>query len=176
MLIDFGVAEHVEATAVGHPGQRIFFLRLLGEVDHSAALKLEKQHLIGLGAALAELLDQSGFQGSPRTAGVANFPTTAEYEFRVGQLGVGYLREEGRIALEARDVNAENVPDVAIIRVRFAPDQGAVLIQQLRDLVQSGRPVCPLCGQGIDPEGHACPHSNGHSQQPIPDERRDDEE
>ncbi len=176
MLIDFGVAEHVEATAVGQPGQRIFYLRLLGEVEHSAALKLEKQHLMGLGTALAELLDRSGFQGPARTASVVYFPTTAEYEFRVGQLGVGYLKEEGRIALEAREVNAANVPDMAIIRVRLAPDQGVALIHQLRDLVYSGRPVCHLCGQPIDPEGHACPHSNGHSRQPIPEERGDDEE
>ena len=176
MLIDFGVSEHVDATAVGQPGQRVFQLRLLAEADHSAVLKLEKVHLVGLGTALAELLDQSGFQGSPRTAGVVNFPAAAEYEFPVGRLGVGYLKEEGRIALEASEVDAANVPDMAIIRVRFAPDQVAALIQQLRDLVQSGRPVCNLCGQSIDPEGHACPHSNGHSRQPIPEERGNEEE
>ena len=176
MLIDFGVAKHIEATAVGQPGQRIFYLRLLGEGDHSAALKLEKQHLIGLRAALTEMLDRSGFQGPPRVGAAAYFPATAEYEFRVGQLGIGYLPEEERIVLEARELNAANVSDMAIIRVSLAPDQGAALTQQLEDLIQTGRPVCRLCGQPIDQEGHACPRSNGQRREAIPEAGPGDEQ
>jgi hypothetical protein len=29
-------------------------------------------------------------------------------------------------------------------------------------LVEQGRPPCPLCGYPLDPEGHACPRTNGH--------------
>jgi hypothetical protein len=30
------------------------------------------------------------------------------------------------------------------------------------ELVSSGRPPCPICGQPMDPDGHVCPRSNGH--------------
>ena len=26
----------------------------------------------------------------------------------------------------------------------------------------SGRPICPYCGQPMDPDGHFCPKRNGH--------------
>ncbi|HEX5479005.1 MAG TPA: hypothetical protein VFY79_04730 [Dehalococcoidia bacterium] len=39
-----------------------------------------------------------------------------------------------------------------------------------------GRPVCPLCGLPMEPGGHACVRTNGHSKQPIPDEESDDDE
>jgi predicted amidophosphoribosyltransferase len=28
--------------------------------------------------------------------------------------------------------------------------------------VAAGRPICSMCGQPIDPEGHFCPRKNGH--------------
>ena len=68
MLSDFGTAVYVEVQALGQPGQRTFYLRLLGEGNHSAALKLEKQHLLGLRTALAKILEQSGYQGPPPKA------------------------------------------------------------------------------------------------------------
>jgi hypothetical protein len=30
--------------------------------------------------------------------------------------------------------------------------------------VAGGRPLCSMCGQSMDPEGHFCPRSNGHSE------------
>ena len=43
-------------------------------------------------------------------------------------------------------------------------------------MVERGRPTCQYCGNPIDPEGHACPAMNGHSQaglsRPDPRSRR----
>ena len=30
-------------------------------------------------------------------------------------------------------------------------------------ICSAGRPLCFLCGQPINPDGHACPRSNGHT-------------
>ena len=30
-------------------------------------------------------------------------------------------------------------------------------------VIAGGRPICPLCGSPIEPEGHMCPKSNGHA-------------
>jgi len=30
-------------------------------------------------------------------------------------------------------------------------------------LVEAGRPACPLCGGPLDPKGHDCPRTNGHT-------------
>jgi uncharacterized repeat protein (TIGR03847 family) len=38
---------------------------------------------------------------------------------------------------------------------------GALAIAVTR-LVEAGRPLCPLCGGPLDPQGHDCPRTNGH--------------
>ncbi|WP_225805177.1 DUF3090 family protein, partial [Streptomyces sp. NK15101] len=30
------------------------------------------------------------------------------------------------------------------------------------DVVNAGRPPCPLCSLPLDPEGHVCPRQNGY--------------
>jgi hypothetical protein len=44
-------------------------------------------------------------------------------------------------------------------------EQLAGLVARGIELVEAGRPPCPLCGGPIDREGHACPRSNGHRTQ-----------
>ena len=43
------------------------------------------------------------------------------------------------------------------------------------EIVQGGRPMCPLCHQPIDPAGHACPRQNGHLKQELPPRQQADE-
>ena len=176
MLIDYGVAARIEAIAVGQPGQRTFYLQLLGDGNRSAVLKLEKQHMAGLLTAIRGFLDESRLRGSAQAAGPSYFPNTPDYELTIGELGIAFLPEEGKIALEARELQAGDDRDVTSIRVRLAPDQSETLIAQLDEIVRAGRPACALCGGPIDPDGHTCPRSNGHSRQEIPEGGEQDRE
>jgi uncharacterized repeat protein (TIGR03847 family) len=177
MVIDFGVAQGIEAGSAGSPGQRTFHLRILGEAGQSAALKLEKEHLVGLRTGLRELLAQIGHQETPEVRRALRFPRTADHDFPAGALGIGFSSEDGTIVLEVRELEdeEEESPDATTIRVRFAPSQGASLATQMEEIIGAGRPICPLCLTPIDPGGHVCVKSNGHSQQPIPREPRDQE-
>jgi hypothetical protein len=35
-------------------------------------------------------------------------------------------------------------------------------VDRAQELMRGGRPICPMCSGAIDPDGHACPRSNGH--------------
>ena len=37
-----------------------------------------------------------------------------------------------------------------------------VLARHGSEVVARGRPLCPLCGNPLDPTGHICPAQNGH--------------
>ena len=50
--------------------------------------------------------------------------------------------------------------DSATARFRLTRAQVAGFIARAASLVLSGRPICPLCGRPIDPDGHACPRLN----------------
>jgi uncharacterized repeat protein (TIGR03847 family) len=175
MVIDFGVAQGIAASSTGSPGQRTFHLRILGEAGQSAALKLEKEHLVGLRTGLREILAQIQYQEAPEVRRASRFPRTADYDFPAGALGIGFSGEDGTIVLEVRELEEEESPDATTIRVRFAPWQGASLATQMEEIIGAGRPICPLCLTPIDPGGHVCVKSNGHSHQPIPREPRDQE-
>jgi len=104
---------------------------------------------------------------------VVYFPPTPDYDFPVGQLGLGF--SDGKIVLEVRQLEAEEDQDTTAIRTQFTLEQGATLATQLDEIIAAGRPICSLCKIPIDPEGHVCIKSNGHSRQPVPGKRTDQE-
>ena len=53
-------------------------------------------------------------------------------------------------------------PDHGSARLHLRRGQVTAFIRVAVELVMSGRPPCPLCGQPLDPSGHVCPRSNGH--------------
>lgn len=170
MIIDFGIVEHIEARATGSPGQRTFQIRILGEAGQSASLKLEKEQLLGLRMGLYELLAKTRHKGKPEVVGVVYFPPTPDYDFPVGQLGIGFLDADTNIVLEVHQLETEGDQETIVIRARFTPDQGASVSGQLDEIIAAGRPLCSLCKTPIDPAGHMCTKSNGHSRHPIPDD------
>jgi uncharacterized repeat protein (TIGR03847 family) len=50
----------------------------------------------------------------------------------------------------------------ATVRFSITTEQASALARRGFELVEAGRPPCPLCGHPIDPEGHSCPRTNGH--------------
>ncbi len=61
-------------------------------------------------------------------------------------------------AFEASD--DEEGPD--ILRVRVSAAAARSFVQRAAQVIASGRPPCPLCGQPLDAQGHICPRKNGH--------------
>jgi uncharacterized repeat protein (TIGR03847 family) len=57
----------------------------------------------------------------------------------------------------------EEAPSGATARFLITRAQAAAFVDRARALVKAGRPICPMCSQPKDPEGHHCPRSNGHA-------------
>jgi uncharacterized repeat protein (TIGR03847 family) len=52
--------------------------------------------------------------------------------------------------------------DGATARFLATREQMAALAIRSAQLVEAGRPACPLCGYPLDPSGHQCIRTNGH--------------
>jgi hypothetical protein len=63
-------------------------------------------------------------------------------------------------AFETSDDDDEDGPDV--LRVRVTAAAARSFVKRAAEVVASGRPPCPLCGQPLDKQGHICPRNNGH--------------
>ena len=172
MTIELGIARGIGAQALGQPGQRTFCLRVLGSGSESVCLWVEKEHLRALGLAIGQLLAQLNYEDQPGALGLGLFPEVAEREFRVGVMGAAFDAAGRTLLLQVSELGIDEQEEPTL-RVRLTLDYCASLAAQIDEIIAGGRPLCPLCDLPIDPSGHVCIRSNGHSRQPIPDSGRD---
>jgi uncharacterized repeat protein (TIGR03847 family) len=150
--------------AVGEPGARFFYLQVFADATE-VNVKCEKQQAAALAEHLGSLLkDLPG--GVPTAATPSEALPPTEVAFVVGSISLGIDPDAERLVvlLEELLVDPETGDaldrDPGRLRVHLDRDQAAGLIAQVGVLLATGRPICRLCEQPIDPDGHACPRLN----------------
>ena len=153
------------AGAIGDPGRRVFFFQVFAD-GTEVAVKCEKQQAVALAEHLVNLLaDLPGDEPADVPAAEALPP--ADLAWVVGSISIGVDRAESRLVVvleEAMlgddDEDATLTEDPARLRVRLTREQVRAYASQVSVLTAGGRPLCRLCDQPIDPDGHACPRLN----------------
>jgi uncharacterized repeat protein (TIGR03847 family) len=84
--------------------------------------------------------------------------------FRVGEIGLGYDKDRDRVVIFTKELLTEEAdPDsAAVVRFWCTREQIRKMARWGVEVAQRGRPICPQCGQPMEPEGHFCPKKNGH--------------
>lgn len=156
---DFRAPDHFVAGTVGPPGRRTFYLQA-SEGHRVVTLKLEKQQVTALADYLETILRDLAPVGPPPGT-FASLREPFDESWVVGPLGVAYDERDDRVVLVAEELQTEDeTADPATARFHLDREQVAAFIEHARSLVGAGRPLCTLCGQPMDPEGHVCPRSN----------------
>jgi uncharacterized repeat protein (TIGR03847 family) len=162
------------ADAVGEPGQRTFYLQAASGADQ-VTLLVEKEQVRRLAENLETWLPElaAGRPEDPAESAAAEAGELAlaeplEPDFRVGQLSLSYDAERDRVLVVATELQADeeedplDVPEPLEVRLYVTRAQLRVLARHGAQVVARGRPLCPLCGNPLDPSGHICPAQNGH--------------
>jgi uncharacterized repeat protein (TIGR03847 family) len=176
---DLDPVTRLTADAVGTPGQRTFYLQAASGADQ-VTLLVEKEQVRRLAESLESWLPELAADRpeDPEEARVAEAGELAlseplEPDFRVGQLSLSYDPERDRVVVVATELLAgdeepeeEPAPEPAQepqeVRLIVTRPQLRVLARHGSQVVARGRPLCPLCGNPLDPSGHVCPALNGH--------------
>jgi uncharacterized repeat protein (TIGR03847 family) len=181
--------ERFVAGTVGLPGRRSFFLQASAG-SRVTSVALEKTQVAALAERMDELLDEvvrrSGGSASVPAVAPSDITDTApldtpiEEEFRVGTMALAWDGEEQLMIVEAQalvELDADTEEDLAeaeerllqdeengppMLRVRLTGAQARAFAKRALDIVNAGRPPCPLCSLPLDPEGHVCPRQNGY--------------
>lgn len=166
--------DYFTTGAVGPPGQRVFYLQ--GREGRTVVtLKVEKEQISALADYVAGLLAKLPEAGTVS----ADLPLLepAEPAWDVGALGLGYDETSDRLVVVANEAvereeedgeeateatEAADAPEGATARFLITRTQASAFVERARSLVRAGRPICPMCSQPKDPQGHLCPRSNGH--------------
>lgn len=169
------------AGTIGQPGQRTFLLQAR-EGRRITSVVLEKSQVAVLADRLDQLLDdleRGGLQipvetGSAPAADESTLDEPLNEAFRAAALTLGWDAGVERVLIEARseavdpeedpaalldDGDDEEGPD--ILRVRITAAAAREFVRRAIQVVNAGRPPCPICGRPLDPQGHICPRRNG---------------
>ena len=171
--LDLNPLEHITVDAIGKPGRACFLYPGLardrppaGDDHHrkSAApipgpgrgpdAGRTGQAKTGAGRGRRRNIDEDKMRISP----------PVDPLFRAGEMGLGYDADHDMIVILVREVVMEDGDPEEAAEVRFWCTR--LQIRQLADwskeVINRGRPICPQCGQPMEPEGHFCPKKNGH--------------
>jgi uncharacterized repeat protein (TIGR03847 family) len=147
--------------ALGEPGSRVFFLQA-HEEGTTVSVKCEKQQAEALAEYLEGVLaDLPAVDPSEPPPLVEPLPPLS-LEWVAGTMSIGWNEATERVVLDVEELvdDEDAMEDPAHLRLQLTPSQAAGYVEQARSLASAGRPACRLCGQPIDPAGHACPRLN----------------
>lgn len=168
--IDVDPCEHITADAIGKPGQRVFYLQAYQDT-RTITIIIEKAQLLSLAVGIEQFLGQLS-QEHPEleeasgdyVEDVMRINPPVDPLFRAGEIGLGYDKDRDRVVVYTKELLTEEAEPESAAQVRFwaTRTQMRRLARWGQDVSQRGRPVCPQCGQPMEPEGHFCPKKNGH--------------
>lgn len=170
--IDLNPVEHITADAIGQPGQRVFYIQ--GRTsDRVVTVIVEKVQIQTLALGVEDFLkelnqrypDLSAISTEYNESRMRIFPPVDPI-FRVGELGLAYDSDLDLAVLVVREIqtadNEENLEEASVVRFWCTRAQLYAMAKWGMEVASRGRPICPYCGQPMDPAGHFCPKRNGH--------------
>ena len=172
----FDWPDRVVVGTVGRPGARTFYLQAR-DGRRVVSVALEKEQSAVLARKIDEILDEvrsvDGNPASvPETTPVelvddAPLDQPVEAEFRVGALSLGWDPSTSQVVVEAYplvdpdgddpvDGSDDDDEPVEMMSLRLPVGTARAFAARTLEVVGAGRPLCPLCGAPMDPEGHVC--------------------
>jgi uncharacterized repeat protein (TIGR03847 family) len=168
--IDLRPVTHITTDAIGQPGKRVFYIQGW-QNERTITVIVEKIQIQSLAVGLEQFLAEIQEKFPDLTEASAEYDEDkmrihppVDPLFRVGELGLGYEMENDLAVLIARELIAEDQdPEQAnVVRFWCTRSQLRAMCHWGMEVASRGRPLCPQCGQPMEPEGHFCPKKNGH--------------
>ena len=173
---EFDWPDRVVVGTVGAPGQRTVYLQVRAG-KQLLSIALEKLQSAQLAEKIDEILDQLMSAGGNPFHVPASTPLelvdnddleAVEEQFRAGVMSLGWDPTTSQVVIEAYPIEEVDEdddglledPDDAdaseVLRVRMPVGTARAFAKRTREVVGAGRPICVICGQPIDDDGHTC--------------------
>lgn len=166
--------DSITVDAIGKPGSRVFYIQ--GKKDTEVvSLIIEKIQLQSLIMGVNDFLEEvsSRFNKDPKM--VVDYREEAmlihppvEPLFRVGDMGLAYDESGDMVCIIAKETPADTPEEEGgVVRYWCTRAQLLTLANWAVVVIERGRPICPQCGEPMEPEGHFCPKKNGHKKNDL---------
>ncbi len=162
--------DNLTVDAIGKPGSRVFYVQGRKD-DQTVSLLIEKVQLQSLIMGINDFLDEIAdrYENLPEAE-----PDFREEEmqikppvdplFRVGDMGLAFDENDDQVCVIAKETPADEneKEEGGVVRFWCTRAQLLAMANWAVVVVNRGRPVCPQCGEPMEPAGHFCPKKNGH--------------
>ncbi len=168
--VELDPVSHITADAIGKPGQRVFYIQAQQALE-TVTILVEKIQIQSLGIGIEQFLQEI----RERYPELANPSAVYDEEqmhiqppvdplFRAGEIGLAFDAERDQACLIINEIIADEMEadDARVARFWMTRSQLLAMITWGLDVANHGRPICPQCGEPMEPEGHFCPKKNGH--------------
>ncbi|MGN6441301.1 MAG: DUF3090 domain-containing protein [Arthrobacter sp.] len=174
LVHEFSWPDRVVIGTVGVPGARTFYLQVRTG-KQIVTIAMEKQQAALLAEKIDDVLDQlNALEGNPFSVPtstpielVDNDPLEAvEEQFRTGAMSLGWDPTTAQVVIEAYPISDADDEDESLdqddaevpemVLVKMPVGTARAFTKRTREVVGAGRPLCPLCGNPMDAEGHIC--------------------
>lgn len=175
LVHSFDWPDRLVVGTVGLPGARTFFLQARTG-DQVVSVSMEKEQSAVLAEKIDEVLDELMVQDGNPFSVPAEAPAGLDdaeplddpvvEQFRIGLITLGFDQTTAQVVIEAFPL-VEDSPESLIepdgdtpgevLQIRVPVGAARSFSKRTRQVVMAGRPICPLCLQPMDPEGHVCP-------------------
>ena len=168
--IELRPVTHITTDAIGQPGKRVFYIQGWQD-ERTVTLIIEKVQIQSLAIGLEQFLVEVAEKYPDLPDASADFDEEKMHIqppvdplFRVGEIGLGYDIDQDLVVLVAHELLAEGseAEEASVVRYWCTRSQLRAMCRWGIEVAAQGRPLCPQCGQPMDPAGHFCPKRNGH--------------
>lgn len=168
--IDIQPVTHITTDAIGKPGERVFYIQAW-QAQRTVTVIAEKIQIQSLAVGYEQFLAEISQRFPDLPEASADFIDAKMHInppvdplFRVGELGLGYDADHDQVVLVVRELLSEGQPaeDARVVRFWCTRSQIRAMCRWGIEVAARGRPICPQCGEPMEPEGHFCPKKNGH--------------
>jgi uncharacterized repeat protein (TIGR03847 family) len=162
---DLDPVNRITASAVGQPGQRVFYIQARRGRE-LVSLMAEKEQVRALSQAIDKLLEELSEKNPLLSssddlllASDMSLEEPLEARFRIAQMGIGYDTERDMVILVMQG-SREDGGETPTARFGATRQQMRALSEHASNVVAKGRRICGNCGRPIDAGGHFCPQMN----------------
>jgi uncharacterized repeat protein (TIGR03847 family) len=169
--IDVDPCDHITSDAIGQPGQRVFYIQAF-QAEKTYCVIIEKTQLQSLAVGIEQFLAEVARQNPNLEEASADYVEAqmrisppVDPAFRVGEIAWDTIRRDRVLfvrELQREDQEDQEEDSGTVYRFWCTRSQLRQLARWGVEIAGRGRPVCPQCGQPMEPGGHFCPKKNGH--------------
>ena len=171
-----GALTSIEALTFGEPGHRTFRLDVHSGPAY-CSIWMEKEQLFQLAVHFRDTLGRLSQEERDKESDLREESWSAgelTVDFKAGQMLLSYDQDSNAFYIQAYERETDDPGDGEAPQGEESSEpesvgfwittaQAGVLGEEALKICAAGRPICFLCGQPINPEGHACPRANGHT-------------